>query len=147
FLLTDEDGGEKPESILNIRYGISGDRTCGAHAPVTMESVISDATKKDLTFRSVLVLQRPGEVLYEVNATPENWMIAGRKRGYVSLSRKQGSRIVISVLCIPLVAGYIRPPQLRLPDVKESNISCNPPGPHLVCIMPPALSSSFCIPV
>ncbi|CAN1839569.1 Trafficking protein particle complex II-specific subunit 130 homolog [Linum perenne] len=188
----DEDGGEKPESILNIRYGISGDRTCGAHAPVTMESVISDATKKDLTFRSVLVLQRPvvdpcmavgflplpsaelrvgqlvtmkwrvemlkdledkevsehnGEVLYEVNATPENWMIAGRKRGYVSLSRKQGSRIVISVLCIPLVAGYIRPPQLRLPDVKESNISCNPPGPHLVCIMPPALSSSFCIPV
>ncbi|CAN1839566.1 Trafficking protein particle complex II-specific subunit 130 homolog, partial [Linum perenne] len=187
---TDEDGGEKPESILNIRYGISGDRTCGAHAPVTMESVISDATKKDLTFRSVLVLQRPvvdpcmavgflplpsaelrvgqlvtmkwrvemlkdledkevseHNVLYEVNATPENWMIAGRKRGYVSLSRKQGSRIVISVLCIPLVAGYIRPPQLRLPDVKESNISCNPPGPHLVCIMPPALSSSFCIPV
>nr|GEZ35519.1 trafficking protein particle complex II-specific subunit 130 homolog [Tanacetum cinerariifolium] len=30
------------------------------------------------------------EVLYEVNANSENWMIAGRKRGHVSLSTKQG---------------------------------------------------------
>nr|GFC56217.1 trafficking protein particle complex II-specific subunit 130 homolog [Tanacetum cinerariifolium] len=29
------------------------------------------------------------EVLYEVNANSENWMIAGRKRGHVSLSTKQ----------------------------------------------------------
>lgn len=57
-----------------------------------------------------------------------------------------GSRIVISILCVPLAAGYVRPPQLKLPNVDESNISCNPPGPHLVCVMPPALSSSFCIP-
>ncbi|CAI0459100.1 unnamed protein product, partial [Linum tenue] len=144
---TDENGAEKPESILNIRYGISGARTSGAHPPVAMEYSGSDSARKDLTFRSVLVLQRPGEVLYEVNANPENWMIAGRKRGYIPLSKKQGSRIVISVLCVPLVAGYVRPPQLGLPNVDESDISCNPPGPHLVCIMPPALSSSFCIPV
>lgn len=29
-------------------------------------------------------------MLYEVNANSENWMIAGRKRGYVSLSEEQG---------------------------------------------------------
>ncbi|KAK6132777.1 hypothetical protein DH2020_033479 [Rehmannia glutinosa] len=86
------------------------------------------------------------EVLYEVNINPENWMIAGRKRGYVSLSTKQGSRIEISILCLPLVAGYVRPPQLGLPNVDEANISCNPPGPHLVCVLPPPLSSSYCVP-
>jgi len=117
-------------------------------------------------------------------------MIAGRKRGYASLSTKQGTwvhwlfrkllfsvtekhifqcwmtcnvlclcwyldfvlvmsgaRIVISVLCMPLVAGYVRPPLLGLPDVDEANISCKPAGPHLVCVLPPPLSSSFCIPV
>ncbi|KAL4184248.1 hypothetical protein AMTRI_Chr10g100 [Amborella trichopoda] len=88
-----------------------------------------------------------GEVLYEVDANPENWMIAGRKRGHVSLSLEQGSRIVISVICVPLVAGYVRPPQLGLPDVDVTNISCNPAGPHLICVLPPTLSSSFCIPV
>lgn len=30
------------------------------------------------------------EVLYEVNVNSENWMVAGRKRGYASLSTKQG---------------------------------------------------------
>ncbi|XP_027061257.1 trafficking protein particle complex II-specific subunit 130 homolog isoform X1 [Coffea arabica] len=86
------------------------------------------------------------EVLYEVNANSENWMIAGRKRGHVSLSAKQGSRMVISVLCLPLVAGYVHPPQLGLPDLDEAHISCNPPGPHLVCVLPPTMSSSYCIP-
>ncbi|ESR65193.1 hypothetical protein CICLE_v100072731mg, partial [Citrus x clementina] len=89
--------------------------------------------------------QRNDEVLYEVNANADNWMIAGRKRGYVSLPTKQGSRIVISILCVPLLAGYVRPPQLGLPGVEEANISCNPPGPHLICVLPPTLSSSFCI--
>ncbi|GAB4846333.1 hypothetical protein Ancab_025339 [Ancistrocladus abbreviatus] len=86
------------------------------------------------------------EVLYEVNANSENWMIAGRKRGHVSLSMRQGSRIVVSILCVPLVAGYVRPPHLGLPDVDEKNVSCNPPAPHLVCILPPVLCSSYCIP-
>ncbi|KAL8171962.1 hypothetical protein V2J09_023766, partial [Rumex salicifolius] len=86
------------------------------------------------------------EVLYEVNANSENWMIAGRKRGHVSLSKEQGSRIVVSILCIPLVAGYVRPPHLGLPDVGETDITFNPTAPHLVCIMPPVLSSSYCIP-
>ncbi|XP_057964025.1 trafficking protein particle complex II-specific subunit 130 homolog [Malania oleifera] len=90
--------------------------------------------------------QNNDEILYEVKANSENWMIAGRKRGHVSLSTEQGSRIVISILCLPLVAGYVHPPQLGLPDVDEANISCNPAGPHLVCVLPPALSSSFCVP-
>ncbi|XP_071736624.1 trafficking protein particle complex II-specific subunit 130 homolog [Rutidosis leptorrhynchoides] len=90
--------------------------------------------------------QNNDEVLYEVNANSENWMIAGRKRGYAPLSTKQGSRIEISILCVPLAAGYVRPPQLDLPNIGQANISCNPAGPHLVCVFPPPLSSSYCIP-
>ncbi|XP_059441015.1 trafficking protein particle complex II-specific subunit 130 homolog isoform X2 [Corylus avellana] len=187
----DEAKAPQPDSILNLRYGISGDRTIGAHPPVAVESPGPEGVRQDLIFRSALVLQRPvldpclavgflplpsgglrvgqlvsmkwrverlrdfkedevskhnDEVLYEVNANSDNWMIAGRKRGHVSVSTKQGSRIVISILCMPLVAGYVRPPQLGLPDVEEATISCNPAGPHLVCVLPPPLSSSFCIP-
>ncbi|XP_050218333.1 trafficking protein particle complex II-specific subunit 130 homolog [Mercurialis annua] len=187
-----EDGeARNPESLLNIRYGISGERTIGAHPPLTVESVGHEATRQEFIFKSALVLQRPvldpclavgflslpsaslrvgqlvtmkwrierlkgssddqiseqcGEVLYEVSANSEIWMIAGRKRGHVSLSAKKGSRIVISIICVPLTAGYVRPPRLGLPDVDESNISSNPSAPHLVCVMPPTLSSSFCIP-
>ncbi|CAN8252827.1 unnamed protein product [Cochlearia groenlandica] len=178
-----------PESILNIKYGINGDRAGGAHKPVDSEA---DTEGRDLVFKSVIVLQRPvldpcltvgflplhsdglrvgklitmqwrverlkdlkeseaveqhEEVLYEVNANSENWMIAGRKRGYVSLSEEQGSRVVISILCVPLVAGYVRPPQLGLPNVEEANVRSNPQGPHLVCVLPPLLSSSYCVPV
>nr|KYP39950.1 Trafficking protein particle complex subunit 10 [Cajanus cajan] len=187
-----EEAREQPESILNIKYGISGDRTIGAHPPVMNESAGVDGARQELIFRSAITLQRPvldpclavgflplpsdglrvgqlikmqwrverlkdldeagvskqnDEVLYEVNANSGNWMIAGRKRGYASLSPKQGARIIISVLCMPLVAGYVRPPLLGLPDVDEANISCKPAGPHLVCVLPPPLSSSFCIPV
>ncbi|KAJ9671728.1 hypothetical protein PVL29_025436 [Vitis rotundifolia] len=187
----DEAKAPQLESVLNIRYGIAGNRTIGAHTPVTVEPAGSEGSTQDLIFRSALVLQRPvmdpclavgflplssgglrvgqlvtmkwrverlkdfdenavsqnnDEVLYEVNANSENWMIAGRKRGHVSLSTKQGSRIVISILCMPLVAGYVHPPKLGLPNVDEANISCNPAGPHLVCVLPPVFSSSFCIP-
>lgn len=38
------------------------------------------------------------EVLYEVDANPENWMIAGRKRGHVALSTTQGSVQSVSLL-------------------------------------------------
>ncbi|KAF6163180.1 hypothetical protein GIB67_025044 [Kingdonia uniflora] len=151
-------------SILNIRYGITGDRTIGAHTPVVMESTTSEVKEQEFLFRSSLVLQRPvldpclavgflplpsgglrvghlvsmrwrverlkdfdenisspdnDEVLYEVDANQENWMIAGRKRGHVSLSIKQGSRIVISVICVPLVSGYVRPPELKLPNIER----------------------------
>ncbi|KAJ7981709.1 trafficking protein particle complex II-specific subunit 130-like [Quillaja saponaria] len=188
----DESKAVQPESILNIRYEIYGDRSTGAHLPVAVTSSGPDGSKRDLIFRSAIVLQRPvldpclavgflplpssglrvgqlvtmkwrverlkdfeekivsqnnDEVLYEVNANSENWMIAGRKRGHASISTKQGSRIVISILCLPLVAGYVRPPQLGLPNVDEANVSCNPSGPHLVCVLPPVLSSSFCVPV
>lgn len=87
-----------------------------------------------------------GEVLYEVDANPEYWMIAGRKRGHVSLSSTKGSRILITVTCVPLVSGYVRPPSLNLPDVGDPNVTCSPAGPHLVCVLPPILSSSYCIP-
>ncbi|KAL6954151.1 hypothetical protein U1Q18_047800 [Sarracenia purpurea var. burkii] len=187
----DEAKALRPDSILNIRYGIIGDRSLGAHNPVAMEPNGFEDASQFLIFRGALLLQRPvldpclavgflpltssglrvgklvtmqwrverlknleenvhsdknDEVLYEVNASSENWMVAGRKRGHVPLSTNQGSRIVISILCVPLVAGYVRPPQLILPNVDDSNISCNPPGPHLVCVLPPALSSSYCIP-
>ncbi|KAK9131667.1 hypothetical protein Scep_011195 [Stephania cephalantha] len=178
----------KRESIINIRYGIKGDRNIGAHAPVSLESE-PGIKEQNLVFQSAFVLQRPvldpclavgflplptggmrvgqlvsikwrverlkaednmvssdnDEVLYEVKANPENWMIAGRKRGHVSLSMKQGSRIVITIMCVPLVAGYVRPPQLGLPDIDETNVTCNPAGPHLVCVLPSALSSAFCV--
>ncbi|XP_007021308.2 PREDICTED: trafficking protein particle complex II-specific subunit 130 homolog [Theobroma cacao] len=187
----EDENKAQQDSILNIRYGIAGDRTIGAHPPVAVKSNETEGTAQDLIFRSALVLQQPVldpclavgflplpsdglrvgqlvtmkwrverlidieekrvpqnnvEMLYEVNANSENWMIAGRKRGHVSLSTKQGSRIVISILCVPLVAGYVHPPQLGLPDIDEANVSCSPAGPHLVCVLPPALSSSFCIP-
>lgn len=38
---------------------------------------------------SLLLLQLD-DVLYEIDAKSENWMIAGRKRGHVSLSPDQG---------------------------------------------------------
>ncbi|XP_077243239.1 CLUB isoform X2 [Tasmannia lanceolata] len=183
----------KSDSVLNVRYGISGDRTVGAHTPVSVTPLGSETLSdtRALLFKSALVLQRPvldplwavgflpfptdglrvgqlvsmrwrierlkdfeenlpsskqDEVLYEINANSENWMIAGRKCGHASLPKKQGSRVVISISCVPLVAGYVRPPQLSLPDVGSANISCNPAGPHLVCVLPPTLSSSFCIP-
>ncbi|EFH42301.1 hypothetical protein ARALYDRAFT_331786 [Arabidopsis lyrata subsp. lyrata] len=182
-----------PESILNIKYGIHGDRAAGAHKPVDADHTGTDTEGRDLVFKSAIVLQRPvldpcltvgflplpsdglrvgklitmqwrverlkdlkeseaveqqhDEVLYEVNANSENWMIAGRKRGHVSLSEEQGSRVVISILCVPLVAGYVRPPQLGLPNVEEANVSSNPSGPHLVCVLPPLLSSSYCVPI
>lgn len=180
-----------PESILNIRFGIWGNRAAGAHDPNAEEPSGHDGSTQSLIFKSSLLLQRPvldpcfavgflplsstdlqvgqlvsmrwrverlksleenaasennDDVLYEVHANSDHWMIAGRKRGHVLLSTEQGSRITISVLCLPLVAGYVRPPQLGLPNVDKANICCNPPSPHLVCVFPPALSSSFCIP-
>ncbi|XP_039127222.1 LOW QUALITY PROTEIN: trafficking protein particle complex II-specific subunit 130 homolog [Dioscorea cayenensis subsp. rotundata] len=183
----DEAGNMPAESILNIRYGVAGDRNVGAHTPVSAKT----AAEGELLFKSTLFLQRPvldpclavgflpfssdclrvgqlvsmqwrverlkeveespgspldDELLYEINVNPDNWMIAGRKRGFVSLSTMQGSRIVITVTFVPLISGYVRPPQLGLPDVDDTNISCNPAGPHLVCVLPPVLSSSFCVP-
>ncbi|XP_074319363.1 trafficking protein particle complex II-specific subunit 130 homolog [Silene latifolia] len=35
------------------------------------------------------IVPQSNEVLYEVDANSENWMIAGRKRGHVALSTKQ----------------------------------------------------------
>ncbi|KAJ0608475.1 putative trafficking protein particle complex subunit 11 [Helianthus annuus] len=178
-----------PDSILNIRYKIDGNRNLGSHTPMSVGTNGSeDDVTQLLTFKSAIVLQRPvlepclavgflplpsgglrvgqlftmkwrverlkyleeenkqDEVQYEVNASSEHWMIAGRKQGHVPLSIKQGSRIEISILCVPLTAGYVRPPQLELPNIGDANISCNPAGPHLVCVFPPPLSSSYCIP-
>ncbi|KAF2285964.1 hypothetical protein GH714_009233 [Hevea brasiliensis] len=57
----DELEARKPEteSILNIRYGISGERTIGAHPPVAVESVRPEVARQDLIFKSALILQRP----------------------------------------------------------------------------------------
>lgn len=182
----EQDEGQ-PESVLNISYGISGDRAIGAHTPLPLKQ----GGQGELVFKSAIVLQCPvldpcvsvgflpfscdrlrvgqlvdlnwrierlkseknsssnectEDALYEVDAIQENWMIAGKKRGHVLLPSTQGSRVSITITCVPLVSGYVRPPQLLLPDIGESNISFNPAGPHLVCVLPPVLSSSFCIP-
>lgn len=50
---------KKPESILNIKYGISGNRTIGAHPPVMNESTGVDDARQELIFRSAITLQRP----------------------------------------------------------------------------------------
>lgn len=46
-----------------------------------------------------LLLVKQDEVLYEVNANSDNWMIAGRKRGHASLSMKQGSQYLLQLIC------------------------------------------------
>lgn len=61
--LPDSSTGEneelRPDSILNIRYGIHGDRTTGAHPPVVAGSSGADTPRQDLIFRSALALQQP----------------------------------------------------------------------------------------
>ncbi|VAI14215.1 unnamed protein product [Triticum turgidum subsp. durum] len=167
----DLDELEQADSMLHIKYGISGDRATGAHSPVPVKPDDSE----ELLFKISLKLKRPvldpclavgflpfstdclrvgqlvnmkwrverlkdleeaslsdDEILYQVDANPQNWMVAGRKSGHISFSEAQGSRIEIAVTCVPLVSGYVHPPQLGLPDVGDANISCNPAGPHLV---------------
>lgn len=48
-----------PESILNIKYGIHGDRAVGAHKPVDADHSGTDTEGRDLVFKSAIVLQRP----------------------------------------------------------------------------------------
>ncbi|KAL5972557.1 hypothetical protein ACLOJK_039361 [Asimina triloba] len=131
----DEDEALQRDSILNIKYGISGDRSVGAHSPAS--SAYEVVSGKELLFKSALVLERPvldpclavgflplpsvdlrvgqlvtirwrverlrdlkrdttstddDEVLYDIKANPNNWMIAGRKRGHVLLSKKQAKQ-------------------------------------------------------
>lgn len=57
--LVAEEARGQPESILNIKYGILGDRTIGAHQPVLNESTGSLTASQDLIFRSAITLQRP----------------------------------------------------------------------------------------
>lgn len=54
-----EGTGEQPESILNIKYGISGDRTIGAHPPFINRSTGVDGAGQELIFKSAITLQRP----------------------------------------------------------------------------------------
>lgn len=49
----------QPESIVNISYGISGDRTVGAHPPLMVESNGIEGVRQDLMFKSAIVLQQP----------------------------------------------------------------------------------------
>jgi len=48
-----------PESILNIRFGIWGNRAAGAHDPNTEEPNGHDGSTQSLIFKSSLLLQRP----------------------------------------------------------------------------------------
>lgn len=128
----------RPDTILNLKYEISGDRNIGSHSPESLKSKGPDDDGTSLlTFKSTLFLERPvlepyltvaflplpsnglrvgqlftmkwrverskyfeTELMYEVNANSKNWMIAGRKRGYATLSTKQGTFSVVFVLII-----------------------------------------------
>ena len=59
MFFADEAEALKSESILNISYRISGDRTLGAHMPVLVKSEVNRDVNCDLVFKSALVLQRP----------------------------------------------------------------------------------------
>lgn len=50
-----------PDTILNIKYSVSGDRNIGSHTPVCLETKDSKGDDKSLllTFRRVLVIRRP----------------------------------------------------------------------------------------
>lgn len=48
-----------PESILNIRFGILGNRAAGAHDPNAGEPSGLDGSTQNLIFKSSLLLQRP----------------------------------------------------------------------------------------
>lgn len=54
FLSTDQAAGLRRDSILNIKYGVSGDRAVGAHAPVPVKP-----GEQELLFKSIIILQRP----------------------------------------------------------------------------------------
>ena len=83
------------------------------------------------------------ELLYEVEVDPDHWMVSGRKKGFFSIPGNIGGRALISLTCIPLVAGYVRPPTVGLQSVDKLRIS-NAPGPQSICVLPPTLCSSFC---
>lgn len=56
---TDEVTEHREDSILNIRYGISGDRNLGAHSPAGLVHSGVENDTNLLTFQSAVVLQRP----------------------------------------------------------------------------------------
>ncbi|GJV37836.1 hypothetical protein Tco_1410313 [Tanacetum coccineum] len=59
---TTEDEGKvvHPDTILNIKYSVSGDRNIGSHTPVSLETKDSKGDDNPLlTFRSVLVIRQP----------------------------------------------------------------------------------------
>ncbi|CAK9206283.1 unnamed protein product [Sphagnum troendelagicum] len=96
----------------------------------------SDSTSKD---------EDAEELSYELKINEKSWMIAGRKKGSISLSQQLGARTVISMACVPLVTGHVHPPALHLANVSRPNISHSPAGPHLVCILPPDPCSALCV--
>eukprot|EP00250_Pteridium_aquilinum_P033255 c5370_g1_i1 orf=281-4273(+) len=85
------------------------------------------------------------QLFYEVDVDTDHWMLAGRKKGCFFMPQQTGGRVIISLTCIPLVAGYVRPPLLGLPSVDKTRISNTPAGPHSICVLPPVLCSSFCV--
>lgn len=85
------------------------------------------------------------EVEYEVRINNEQWMLAGRKKGFVAIGCLQGSLAFVSLTCIPVSPGYVHPPALRLPRISRGLLSHTPAGPHLVCVLPPNRSTSACV--
>ncbi|KAL3695593.1 hypothetical protein R1sor_009669 [Riccia sorocarpa] len=89
-------------------------------------------------------VQEMEELEYELQASTESWMIAGRKKGHILLPSKMGAKVFLSMACVPLVAGHVHPPSLCLANISRAHVSSSPAGPHIVCVLPPALCSTLC---
>ncbi|XP_024539146.1 trafficking protein particle complex II-specific subunit 130 homolog isoform X1 [Selaginella moellendorffii] len=85
------------------------------------------------------------QLAYEVKASPASWMVAGRRKGFVSLAIQSGTKLVVSIACLPLVAGHVRPPSLELCGIDHSQVSHCQPASHLVYILPPSPCYAFCL--
>ncbi|GJP42413.1 hypothetical protein CLOM_g1978 [Closterium sp. NIES-68] len=85
------------------------------------------------------------EVEFEVRVSGDDWMIAGRRKGFVRLPMGRGAKHVLSLHCLPVKSGFVRPPVLRLPQINPDTISHSPAGPHLLRVLPQEPCASFCV--
>ncbi|CAI5473413.1 unnamed protein product [Closterium sp. Yama58-4] len=85
------------------------------------------------------------EVEYEVRVSGDDWMIAGRRKGFLRLPLGRGAKHLLSLHCLPVKSGFVRPPVLHLPQINPDTISHSPAGPHLLRVLPQEPCASFCV--
>ncbi|CAI5507851.1 unnamed protein product [Closterium sp. Naga37s-1] len=85
------------------------------------------------------------EVEFEVRVSGDDWMIAGRRKGFLRLPLGRGAKHLLSLHCLPVKSGFVRPPVLHLPQINPDTISHSPAGPHLLRVLPQEPCASFCV--